>query len=419
MKNILLFISFIFIFFSCVKTKGDVSMTYEKATAVYGDLDAIRALPLIKVQQQLKNPGKIYVGNDYILVGEEGEGIHIFDNSNMTNPIRLSFIQIPFNKEFFVKDNVIYAESLYDFLKIDITNVYQPQLISRAKEVFGTPYQNDKGESLISFDYIVTTDVFELNSPKAQELKKEGKLHLDYLDDVIPTSTIPSSFTSSSSGVGTLNRIAVEFNHIYVLGGNSLHVISNNGNLISYEDDIKLDDGMETIYAKNNRLYIGSEDAMLTYSVSNPSRPSKVSEFSHTTACDPVLPNGDVAYMTLRSVENAGCNVSSENSLNIIDISNEQEPESINSIEMESPCGMTMINQRLFVGEGENGLAVFNTADPRDLVEVARITGIEAYDVMRHPTNPNVLLTTGSNGLQQFQIDYNTYVLTPLSVVNY
>jgi hypothetical protein len=86
---------------------------------------------------------------------------------------------------------------------------------------------------------------------------------------------------------------------------------------------------------------------------------------------------------------------------------------------MESPCGMTMINQRLFVGEGENGLAVFNAADPRDLVEVARITGIEAYDVMRHPTNPNVLLTTGSNGLQQFQIDYNTYVLTPLSVVNY
>lgn len=420
MKNILLFTSFIFIFFSCVKSKGDISITYEKATAVYGDLEAIRALPLLKVQQQLKNPGKIYVGNDYILVGEEGEGIHIFDNSNMTNPIRLSFIQIPFNKEFFVKDNVIYAESLYDFLKIDIANVYQPQLIGRAKDVFGTPYKNDKGESLISFDYAVATDVFELNSPEAQELKKQGKLHLDYLDNVIPESTIPSSFASASSGAGSINRIAVDYDHIYVLGGNSLHVISNNGGLISYVDDIKLDDGMETIYAENNRLYIGSESAMLTYRVNNPSKPSKVSEFSHATACDPVLPIGtNLAYMTLRSVDNAGCNVADENSLTVVDLTNEQEPESIQSLEMESPYGMAMLGWYLVVGEGTNGITIFDASNPRDLTEIARITGVEAYDIMRHPSNPYILMTTSSAGLEQYEIDYNTFVLTPLSTVNY
>lgn len=419
MKNLLLITSFVFLLFSCVKTKGDVAMTYEKAIAVYGNLEAIRAMPLIKVQQKLANPGKVYVGNDYILVGEKGEGIHVFDNSNRTNPIRLSFIQIPYNKEFFVKDNVIYAESLYDFLKIDIANVYQPQLISRATNVFGKPYMNDKGEAIISFDYVIATDVFELNSPQAQVLKSEGKLHLDYLHNVIPTSSIPSSFTSSSNGVGTLNRIAVDYNHIYVLGGSTLHVISNNGNQITHNTDVKLSAGMETIYAKNNRLYIGSESAMLTYSVNNPGRPTRVSEFSHTTACDPVLPYGNVAYMTLRSVENAGCNVSGENSLTIVDISNEQEPVSIQSIAMESPSGMTMINERLFVGEGENGLAIFNASNPKRLVEVARIKGIVAYDVMRHPTNPNILLTTNNYGLQQFEIDYSTYTLTPLSVVDY
>ncbi|MCT4581945.1 MAG: hypothetical protein N4A35_11040 [Flavobacteriales bacterium] len=419
MKNILLFTSFILILMSCTKTQGEISMTYEKATAVYGDLEAIRSLPLIKVQQTLKNPGKIYIGEDYILVGEEGEGIHIFDNSNMTNPIRLSFLQIPFNKEFFVKDNVLYAESLYDFLKIDISNVYQPQLISRARDVFGTPYKNDKGEALIAFSYEMATDVFELNSPEADEIKRQGKMHLDYLDNVIPTSTIPSSFTSTSNGVGTLNRIAVEYNHIYVLGGNTLHVLSNGGAAIIHQNDIKLDDGMETIYADNNRLYIGSEDAMLTYNVNNPSRPSKVSEFSHTTACDPVLPNGNVAYMTLRSVDNAGCNVADENSLTVVDMSNEHEPESIQTIEMESPYGMTMLGWYLVVGEGTNGLAIFDASNPSDLVEVARVTGIEAYDVMRHPSNPYILMTTSSAGLEQFEIDYNTFQLTPLSVVNY
>ncbi len=403
---------------SCTKSKGEISMTYQKATAVYGDLEAIRALPLLTVQQQLKKPGKIYIGENYILVGEEGKGIHIFDNSNMTNPIRMSFLQIPYNKEFFVKNNILYAESLYDFLKIDISNVYQPQLISRAKNVFATPYKNDKGECIIAYNYTTATDVFELNSPEAKEIKRQGKLHLDYLDNVIPASNIPSSFTSSSTGVGTINRIAVAYNHIYVLGGNSLHVISN-GNSISHVSDVNLDDGMETIYAENNRLYIGSDEAMLIYNVNTPSRPTKVSEFSHTTACDPVLPNGNIAYMTLRSVDNAGCNVADENSLTVIDITNEEEPASLQSFEMESPYGMTLLGWYLVVGEGTNGIAIFDASNPSNIEEVARITGIEAYDVMRHPSNPYILMTTSSAGLEQYEIDYNTFVLTPLSTVNY
>lgn len=420
MKNFLLFTSFIFILFSCTKTKGDVSITYEKANAVYGDLEAVRALPLIKTQQQLKNPGKVYIGDDYILIGEEGEGIHIFDNANMTNPIRLSFLQIPFNREFFVKDDILYAETLYDFIKVDITNVYNPQLISRATNVFGTPYKNDKGESLLSFNYVMATDVFELNSPEAEELKRKGKLHLDYLDNVIPESTIPSSFTTTEVGAGSINRIAVDYNHIYVLGGNSLHVIRNGGSVIYHENDIKLADGMETIYAENNRLYIGSENSMLTYNVNNPSKPSRISEFSHATACDPVLPIGtNLAYMTLRSSNNAGCNENNENTLTVIDLTIEEEPESLQVLEMESPYGMAMLGWYLVVGEGTNGITVLDASNPRNLEELARITGVEAYDVMRHPTNPYVLMTTSSNGLEQYEIDYNTFALTPLSTVIY
>jgi hypothetical protein len=420
MKNILLFTSFVFILFSCTKTQGDVSITYEKANAVYGDLEAVRALPLITTQKQLVNPGKVFVGENYILIGEEGQGIHIFDNANMTNPIRLSFIQIPYNREFYIKDGVLYAETLYDFIKVDISDVYNPELISRALNVFGTPYENDKGESLLSFNYQIATDVFELNSPEAKEIEREGKLHLDYLDNVIPESTIPSSFATTSIGSGSINRIAVDFNHIYVLGGNTLHVLSDNGFSMTHENDIKLDDGMETIYSENNRLYIGSETAMLTYSVNNPSRPSRVSTFDHTESCDPVLPIGtNLAYMTLRSVGNEGCNANGENTLTVIDLAVEQEPQSLQVIEMESPYGMAMLGWYLIVGEGTNGITVFDASNPRNLVELARITGVEAYDIMRHPSDPYVLMTTSSDGLEQYQIDYNTFVLTPLSTVTY
>lgn len=420
MKNILLFTSFVFILFSCTKTQGDISITYEKANAVYGDIDAVRALPLITTQKPLNNPGKVFVGENYILIGEEGVGIHIFDNANMTNPIRLSFLQIPFNKEFYIKDDILYAESLYDFLKVDISDVYNPQLISRAINVFGTPYKNDKGESLLSFEYVMATDVFELNSPEAEEIKRKGRLHLDYLDNVIPESTIPSSFATTSVGAGSINRIAVDYNHIYVLGGNTLHVLRDAGSTIYHENDVKLDNGMETIYAENDRLYIGSENAMLTYRVTNPSKPSKVSQFDHTESCDPVLPIGvNLAYLTLRAAGNEGCNANGDNSLTVIDLTVEEEPESLQVIEMESPYGMAMLGWYLFVGEGTNGIKVFDASNPRNLVEVAAITGVEAYDVMRHPSNPYILMTTSSDGLEQYEIDYNTFILTPLSTVVY
>lgn len=419
MKRILLFTGVVLLLFSCKKDTGTISITYKKAQAVYGDLEAIRKMPIITVQQPIENPGKIYIGEDYVLVGEEGKGIHIFDNADMTNPQRISFIQIPYNKEFFVKNNMLYAESLYDFIKVNITNVYQPQLVSRAKNVFGTPYTNDKGESLIRFDYTIATDNFELNSPEAKELKKQGKIHLDYLNNLIPVSAIPSSFTNTMGGAGTLNRIAAEFNHIYVLGGSTLHVILDGYNKISHVEDVELGEGMETIYAENNRLYIGSQTSMLIYSVSTPSKPTEVSTFTHTRSCDPVLPNGNIAYMTLRTSNNAGCNDVGENTLTVIDISNEQEPQSVKVINMLSPYGMTMLGWYLVVGEGTNGLAIFDASNPSDPVEVSRTNSLEAYDVMRHPSNPFILMVTSSNGLEQYQIDYNDFSLTPLSTINY
>ena len=35
---------------SCVKTEGKIKLTYTKAKATYGDLDSLRALPLLRVQ---------------------------------------------------------------------------------------------------------------------------------------------------------------------------------------------------------------------------------------------------------------------------------------------------------------------------------------------------------------------------------
>ena len=115
MKNLLAtkFKSLLFIFFcfsilftSCYKDKGSVTMTYYKGAAIYGDIETLRSTPLLSSAKIVENPGKIFIGEDFILIGEEHKGIHVFDNSNPNSPVNVSFLDIPFSKEFFVEDNV-------------------------------------------------------------------------------------------------------------------------------------------------------------------------------------------------------------------------------------------------------------------------------------------------------------------------
>ncbi len=416
MKNLILFTAIILTFTSCFKSKGEIEMTYEKAIAVYGNLDEIRQRPILLGKQAIESPGKIFIGQDYILIGEKGKGIHIFNNLDMTAPERMSFIQIPFNKEFYVKGNMIYAESLYDLMKIDISDVYNPVLVSRVKNIFGNPYKNDQGESLIRFDYVVSTDKFELGSPEAKEIKKAGKIHVDYLEEIIPTSTVPSSFTSGRS---TLNKIAVDYGHIYVLADDEMHVLSNYYNNVSFVKSINLGDGMETVYTENGRIFIGSERAMHIFSAANPANPTRISDYEHVKSCDPVLPYANVAYLTLRSTTNGGCNNNGIDQLVVVDITNESNPQEIESIPMDSPYGMAVVNQHLFVGQGSNGLTIFNAVFPNSIYQAVSYNNIVAYDIMRHPTDPNVILMTSDNGLEQYSIDYNSFNLTPLSTINY
>ena len=110
-----LFISlcFSFLLTSCYKDKGSVTMTYYKGVAIYGDIETLRNTPLLSSAKIVENPGKIFIGEDFILIGEEHKGIHVFDNSNPNSPVNVSFLDIPFSKEFF--------ETTLDIVKSSLT----------------------------------------------------------------------------------------------------------------------------------------------------------------------------------------------------------------------------------------------------------------------------------------------------------
>lgn len=86
--------------------------------------------------------GKIYVWGNYIFQNDQNKGIHVIDNSDRTNPHKIAFLSIPFNTEFAVRSNYIYANNVNDLVVIDIKDVMQPVVAKRVEGAF--PYINQK-----------------------------------------------------------------------------------------------------------------------------------------------------------------------------------------------------------------------------------------------------------------------------------
>lgn len=394
-----------FLFHSCEKDFTKVEVTYTKATAIYGDLEDLRSQQLVSEARDIVNPGKIFVGENMILVGEEGEGIHWIDNTDPANPSHKLFINIPLNREFYVKGNTLYAESHYDMLKLDISSAEQVAIVSRVENAFSEDIVNDKGETLIGFHFEEVTEKVDENSEINQSIwGNHNVIYFDYINRLIPASAVPASFSGNSSqNIGTVNRIAYADEHVYVLGHSTVYSFADNGNLDFLGSNL-VGSQMETIYPHDDHLFIGTRNSMMIMSAQNPAQLTHAGTFWHATSCDPVFPVGDVAYVTLRTGDFSNC-PGDVNALVVLDIQRMDNPFELQEIEMESPFGMTKSGERLYVGEGANGLKVFDASNPRALELEFWEENIEAYDIIPHPNRSDMLLIASPNGLGQYEIE--------------
>ncbi len=66
----------------------------------------------------IKNPGKIYTYGKYLLVNEQKQGIHIFDNENPSMPVAMGFIQMLGNSDMAIRNDVLYADHLGNLVSL-------------------------------------------------------------------------------------------------------------------------------------------------------------------------------------------------------------------------------------------------------------------------------------------------------------
>ena len=403
---------------SCTNDLGTSEVTYTKASAVYGNIEEVRATPMVSSSEAINNPGKIFITENSLFIGEEQKGIHVFDNSDPTDPKPMYFMNIPGNREFFVQDGNIYAESYYDMLKIDITNLNQPRISDRVENYLNSRLIDDNGEAVIGFDFeTITRDISNDDYTFWEEFHQDDYVYYDYKNTVIPQSAIPVSFAGSgNNNSGSVNRITKAKDHVYLVHLDKISVFSDVDGFDILETKFEFF-GMETIYPQEDKIFIGARQSVLIYDISQPENPQFFSSFQHGEACDPVYPFDEVAYLTLRSGDDDLC-PGEENALVALDIREIIFPQSTKTIEMESPYGLSVIGDKLYVGEGTNGMKIFDISDKFQPQLIKTIEGISVFDVITHPTDENMMLLAGPDGFGQFEIEENLD-LTEVSWIAY
>ncbi|OJJ14774.1 hypothetical protein BKI52_41770 [marine bacterium AO1-C] len=219
----------------------------------------------------------------------------------------------------------------------------------------------------------------------------------------------PNSASQNGQG-GSLARFTVVNNHLYTVGNEDLSVFDiSTPTTPQVGRRIQLDWGVETIFPFQDKLLIGSTTGVYAYDISQPANPQYLDRLQHVRRCDPVVAQGNYAYVTLRG---GGACGGASNQLDVIDISDIRNLKLMNSYTMESPYGLGVDGNFLFVCDGNAGLKVIDNTDPLDLKQIKTFPNINAYDVI--PLN-GALLLIGEDGL--FQYRYNNSEMALISSI--
>jgi len=203
---------------------------------------------------------------------------------------------------------------------------------------------------------------------------------------------------SPSTGKGgSLARFTIAGNYLYTLSGSALQLFDiKNPAAPSVWKKIEIGWDIETIFPYEDKLFIGGQEGMYIYDNSNPAEPDFISRFVHITSCDPVVVEGNHAYVTLRGGTRCG---GWNNRLEIIDISAITNPKLIAGYPMNGPYGLGIDGGALFICDGLAGLKLFDASDPRNLKLIRNFRGIHPLDVILADERAIVV---GKDGLYQY-----------------
>ena len=132
--NITFWTCMLFGFFGLLACQVEEDLVVEGWKPVYqgeADLSVSSATPRAIVEA-----GKIYKYGPYILVGESGQGIHVFDNNDPSNPVSIAFVNVPLNEDMAIRNDVMFIDIGRDVVAVDVSDWANVQEIGRLSGVY-------------------------------------------------------------------------------------------------------------------------------------------------------------------------------------------------------------------------------------------------------------------------------------------
>jgi hypothetical protein len=379
----------------CVKDK--MTITYTLLKPVYKDRELVLANMKLNQPQPLRTTGKIYVYGQYIFLNELNKGVHVIDNSNPKNPEQIGFIDIPGNVDIAVKGNILLADFYTDLVAIDISNPAQSKLVKVVPNVFQVNsfgIWNSASSSQVVVDWIrkdttvadIPDNRMTLNCPNCSMAALGG-------------DTRPTAVSIPGMG-GSMARFTIVGDYLYAVDRHFLRTISiQNAAAPEMVSEQNAGWDIETIYPMEDHLFLGSMTGLFIFNIAYPANPVPEGQFIHARGCDPVIAEGDYAFVTLRQGTNCG---PTKDELLVINISDFFNPALVQTYDMHNPHGLSKSGNLLFVCDGNEGVKIYDATTPTDLKYVRSLKGMNTYDIITYNA---LALVVAEDGLYQF--DYS------------
>lgn len=415
---IVFFVSFLFS--GCLKDtiscEHPYSYTFYKP--LYKTTAEVRSNIKSNAPREIQNPGKMFIIGNYIFLNDIDKGIHVIDNSNPAAPVNRAFIDIPGNMDLAVKGNILYADLYTDLVTLDITDPLNVTVKQYNDGVFpARAYSNgfygDSTKIVVDWEERDTTVVSDCGINRWYD---RGGIYYSALSNS-PGSQNSGSQNVSASPIGqggSTARFAIVNNKMYTVSTSDLNVFdisvsdkptfSNTVNINSWS--------IETIFPFGNKLFIGSQNGMFVYNISDPDHPALDGQFGHVQSCDPVIADNSYAYVTLRS--GTMCQ-GFTNELDILKLNSFTNPQLVKIYSLTNPRGLSKDGNLLFICDGADGLKIYDAKDVNNLKLIKQIPGSETYDVIAFN---NKALVVAVDGLYQY--DYsdvnNIHLLSKITI---
>jgi hypothetical protein len=391
----------------CATLAGCKDKIYSKHTAncpIYLDYSTFRSSITFEAPKSISKQGSIFVKDDFLFIIEPQKGIHFINNANPSSPQKVGFLKVMGCTGMSIRGNYLYVNNMIDLVTIDISDKNHPVVVDRIEDLFpqALPATNNNYR-IASIDkskgIVIGWEV--------KQVKEEvTETPIWYNCEGCETTTA-YTYTSGSpaSGIsGSITKFAVINERLYIMDNYSLlsiNISDPSQPSASASGPVYIGRQVETLFSGEEYLFMGTTTGMLIYSVNNPDVPAYLSAVDHITGCDPVVVQGNYAYVTIRT----GTTCMGEiNKLQVVDISNASAPFVAGSFTMQNPHGLGIDGDHLFICDGSAGLKLFDASNPINAGNnlTSQFQSIQATDVI--PFN-NTAIVIGDNGLYQY--DYS------------